>query len=115
MFIFHSDFIMSLIDYELSLLHTSSVSKFYKSWLIFYRFGLVDAEVRGRIQFEGYMPWSNVNPGNWNSMPWLLHQVGENGNLEEGKRELHGMFQGSEVLYGLKSLKFSIRFIWVLE
>ena len=84
---------MSLIDYELSLLHTSSVSKFYKSWLIFYRFGLVDAEVRGRIQFEGYMPWSNVNPGNWNSMPWLLHQVGENGNLEEGKRELHGMFQ----------------------
>jgi len=84
---------MSLTDYELSLLHTCSVSKFYKSWLIFYRFGLVDAEVRDKIKFDGYIPWSNVNPGNWNCMPWLLNQVGENGNVEEGKRELHGMFQ----------------------
>ena len=40
------------------------------------------------------MPWSsNVNPGNWNCMPWLLNKVGKNGNVEEGKRELHGMFQ----------------------
>ena len=34
-----------------------------------------------------------MNPGNWNCLPWLLNQVGENGNVEEGKRELHGMFQ----------------------
>ena len=84
---------MSLTDYELSLLHTCSVNKFYKSWLIFYRFGLVDAEVTDKIKFDGYIPWSNVNPGNWNCMPWLLNQVGENGNFEEEKRELHGMFQ----------------------
>ena len=51
-------------------------------------------KVRDNIKFEGYMPWSsNVNPGNWNCMPWLLNKVGKNGNVEEGKRELHGMFQ----------------------
>ena len=46
---------MSLIDYELSLLHTSSVSKFYKSWLIFYRFGLVDAEFNAKGICPGAM------------------------------------------------------------
>jgi len=107
---------MSLIDYELSLLHTSSVSKFYKSWLIFYRFGLVDAEVRGRIQFEGYMPWSNVNPetgilcrGYY--IKWVKMAI-----LRKENVNCMACFSiGSEVLYGLKSLKFSIRFIWVLE
>ena len=43
--------IMSFKDYENGLLNTFSVSKFYKSWLIFYRCGLVDVEVRGKIKF----------------------------------------------------------------
>ena len=83
---------MSFKDYENGLLNTFSVSKFYKSWLIFYRCGLVDVEVRGKIKFEGYMPWNNVDPGNWNYYPWFINQIGDNNNVEEGKRELLGMF-----------------------
>jgi hypothetical protein len=83
---------MSFKDYEYGLLNTFSVSKFYKSWLIFYRCGLIDVEVRGKIKFEGYMPWNNVDPGNWNYYPWFINQVGDNNNVEEGKRELRGMF-----------------------
>ncbi len=70
---------MSFKDYEYGLLNTFSVSKFYKSWLIFYRCGLVDVEVRGKIKFEGYMPWNNVDPGNWNYYPWFINQIGDNG------------------------------------
>jgi len=84
--------IMNFKDYEIGLLNTCSVSKFYKSWLIFYRCGLVDVEVRGRIKFEGYMPWNDVDNGNWNYFRWFINQLGDNSNFEEGKRELHGMF-----------------------
>jgi hypothetical protein len=83
---------MSFKDYETALLNTYSVSKFYKSWIIFYRCGLVDVDVRRKIKFEGYMPWNNVDSGNWNYFPSVVNQIGENRNLEEGKRELNGMF-----------------------
>ena len=94
---------MSFKDYEYGLLNTFSVSKFYKSWLIFYRCGLVDVEVRGKIKFEGYMPWNNVDPGNWNYYPWFINQIGDNNNnqsfLYQEKTNLSNKFHILENKY----------------
>jgi hypothetical protein len=52
---------MSFIDYELALIQTYSVSKFYKSWIIFYRLGLlVVDDVRNKMKVENCSPWCLV-------------------------------------------------------
>lgn len=82
-------------NFELCLIRTSFVSKFYKSWLIFYRLGLCNHDVRNKIIHESFCPWKTEEAGNhWNYLKMFGNcQAGEMGDLEEGQRELFGMFE----------------------
>ena len=57
---------MSFIDYELALIQTNSISKFYKSWIIFYRLGLVVDDVRNKMKAGNCLPWCTADFGDWN-------------------------------------------------
>ena len=65
-------------NFELCLIRTSFVSKFYKSWLIFYILGLCNHDERNKIMLKSFYPWKSEEAGgnNWNylnSFVPLLH------------------------------------------
>ena len=51
----------NFLEYELSLfnIYTRWISNFFRSWLVFYRFGLVDNVMRHLIEFDGSTPWND--------------------------------------------------------
>ena len=84
-----------MLDYELCLIRTFSVTKFFKSWLIFYRYGLCDEFVRDKLKNnEGDCPWKSDTSGKWNYLRnHEIEQDGEFSGIVEGENELFCMFE----------------------
>ena len=81
-------------DYERCLIGTLYVSKFYKSWLIFYKLGLCNTDVRNKIKYEYFCPWNSGDGENWNYLSMYGNcQAGEFSSIEERERELFSMFE----------------------
>ena len=75
-------------NYERCLIRTVFVSKFYNSWLIFYRLGICNPDVRNKIMHESICP-GILEDGeqNWNYLRTFDNcQAGEFGSVEEGQR-----------------------------
>ena len=96
--------VRGLLSYEMSLIHTIGISKIYKSWIIWYRFGLVNDVMRDLIENFDYTPWENedsvIGINGIPYRPWGFHLFpdtrllsGELSNSLEGKFEWKGMFR----------------------
>ena len=80
-------------DYERCLIGTLYVSKFYKSWLIFYKLGLCNTDVRNKLKYEYFCPWNSADGENWNYLSIYGNcQAGDCSSIEESERELFSMF-----------------------
>ena len=102
-------------DFERRLIGTMYVSKFYKSWLIFYRLGLCNTDVRNKLKYEYFCPWNSADGENWNYLSMYGNcQAGEFCTIEEGARESFVLLIfGNMRLYLLMSLRFLILILWV--
>jgi hypothetical protein len=70
------------------------VSQFYKSWLIFYRLGLCNIDVRNKLKYEYFCPWKSADGENWNYLSMYSNcQAGEFSSIEEREREIFSMFE----------------------
>ena len=80
-------FFIEMEDYERCLIGTLYVSKFYKSWLIFYKLGLCNTtDVRNKLKCEYFCPWNSADGENWNYLSMYDNcQAGVFSSIEESE------------------------------
>ena len=99
----------NFLEYELSLFNTRWISNFFRSWLVFYRFGLVDNVMRHLIEFEGITPWNDDFPPHYWDFDLIPKPMkgGEIRNSSEGSIEWKKFFR-YWALYVLDSEEFEV-------